>query len=285
MRFSLSSLSLICSMLAGMQFEGCAGPMPGQEGGAKPSLRANAEKSANTKHNYGLISHAAGRGVFIEENSQRFAEFWIKGNYSHNWPLPKKLSLLHVDVYGASGTLTASQLGVPANFIVSHPLAANERSWHLSPNEFPHSKTNWSSGQPYTLLFRTFYQVDDGGFVVQDISDVVRKVSTPSGQSSILAQFPAGGGDNIASVVLHGTFTLGPPTGQSLYDVNLTYTPPGSALVEIFAGPADPVTGSPPQNLIPPDSDPNPEGSPYFITNAITDEARDRHRSAASASK
>ncbi len=271
MRVSLGSLSSICVVLAGFQFAGCASSQASHVSSGDSSSHSDTEKSAHSSRSYALTAHASGRGVFMSDNGQNYAEFWIHGTYSHSWQPPKKLSLLHVDVYGASGTLSASQLAVPSNFILSLPLAANERSWHLLPSEFPHSKTNWVSGQPYSLLFRTVYQVDDGGVVVQDIADIVRKVSTPSAQSSILAQFASGGGDNIATVVAHGTFTLGPPTGQSLYDVNLTYTPPGSALVEIFAGPADPMTGSPPQNLIPPDGAPNPEASPYFITNAITD--------------
>jgi hypothetical protein len=268
------SLCFVCCLIVAVQLAACKSTTKKTDSaGSENAARVD---SSSPGREHAMEAHVAGRGVFIENGAKHYASFWVKGAHSRNWPNPNQVSLLHIDVYGAPGMLGADELGLPAYFLLTVPLTPNQRAWSLGPRDWPHDKTPWEKDKPYSLLFRHVFQVNDGSGNAQYITDVSKFFPFPSAAVTVNGIFPpepsASGqpGDTITSVISTGTFMLGPPVAQALYDVSLTYSPPGTARVEIFAGPAS--GGNPPMDLIPPVTYPASTSTPYFITSEeITD--------------
>lgn len=261
-----SFLSFI--VFAGLHFSGCK--CPKSDGESAERSASAASSTAAAERDDALIPIVMGRGYFIEKGGDRYAVFNLRGAHSRDWPHPDQIALVDLKIYGASGLLGADQLALPAHFLYPVPLAyPTQRAWTVGPRVWPTDKTGWAIGQPYSLLFRHTYQVDDGVQVTEHVVDCVRVFEPPAAltpMNGVFASLALGvaalPGDTIQTITANGTFTLPPPAGQSLYDVALTYAPPGVAVVEIFSAPAD-AMGNPPSQLF---------VEPYLIyTEEITD--------------
>jgi hypothetical protein len=272
------SLFTIFVVFASLQFSACRCPKSDCE--AAHLHATDAISTSSDDRDDAMKPIVMGRGFFIDKGGDRFAVFSLRGAHSRYWPHPDQVSLVDLKIYGASGLLGADQLATPAHFLYPVPLAyPTQRSWEVGPRVWPTDRTVWAIGQPYTLLFRHTYQVDDGVHVTEHVVDSVRAFEPPTPLVPMNGVFAASAtahspGDTIQTITVNGTFTLPPPAGQSLYDVALIYAPPGVARVEIFAAAAD-AMGNPPADLFPADLYPASQSSPNFLyTEEITDPAK-----------